>query len=120
MGNYMGVGNDPRYNSSKTFETFPFPWAPGREPEENPQVEAIAAAARRLAELRTAWLCPEGAGELELKKRTLTNLYNQRPTWLANVHAKLDAAVLAAYGWEANISEGEILARLLALNLARG
>jgi hypothetical protein len=32
-----------------------------------------------------------------LKKRTLTNLYNERPTWLALAHRKLDEAVLAAY-----------------------
>ena len=35
-----------------------------------------------------------------LKKRTLTNLYNQRPTWLAQAHQKLDEAVFAAYGWD--------------------
>jgi hypothetical protein len=31
--------------------------------------------------------------EAELKKRTLTNLYNQRPAWLANAHQALDQAV---------------------------
>ena len=51
--------------------------------------------------------------------RTLTNLYNARPTWLDNAHRKLDAAVFAAYGWPATLSDEEILARLLALNLAR-
>lgn len=35
----------------------------------------------------------------ELARRTLTNLYNARPTWLHNLHVKLDQAVLAAYGW---------------------
>ena len=54
-----------------------------------------------------------------LKKRTLTNLYNARPTWLDNAHRKLDAAVFAAYGWPADLPDEEILARLLALNLAR-
>jgi hypothetical protein len=52
-----------------------------------------------------------------LKKRTLTNLYNQRPQWLANAHEKLDAAVFAAYGWDPGISDEEILKRLLKLNL---
>ena len=37
--------------------------------------------------------------ERELKRRTLTNLYNARPAWLANLHDTLDAAVFAAYGW---------------------
>lgn len=55
----------------------------------------------------------------ELKKRTLTNLYNERPTWLANAHANLDAAVFAAYGWPPDISDQGILARLLGLNPER-
>jgi len=114
-----GVGNDPTYNNTTCFETFPFPWAPGQEPVLDPLVEAIAVAARRLVELRGNWLNPAGADEGELKRRTLTNLYNERPTWLANAHAKLDAAVLAAYGWPAEISDEAILARLLALNLER-
>ena len=37
--------------------------------------------------------------ERELRKRTLTNLYNARPAWLAHLHTTLDAAVFAAYGW---------------------
>jgi hypothetical protein len=55
----------------------------------------------------------------KLKKRTLTNLHNERPAWLAHAHAKLDAAVAAAYGWPADLSDEEILGRLLALNLER-
>jgi len=69
--------------------------------------------------LGDAWLNPPGASEAELKKRTLTNLYNQRPTWLDNAHRKLDAAVFAAYGWPCDLTGEEILERLLALNLAR-
>ncbi len=60
----------------------------------------------------------EAAAEV-LKKRTLTNLYNERPTWLANAHRKLDEAVAAAYGWPADLSDDEILARLFALNQER-
>lgn len=55
----------------------------------------------------------------KLKERTLTKLYNQRPTWLDLAHRKLDEAVFAAYGWEPGISDEEILERLLALNLER-
>jgi hypothetical protein len=57
-----------------------------------------------------------------LQKRTLTNLYNTRPAWLAMAHAELDAAVAAAYGWTdftPAMPDDELLARLLALNLAR-
>ena len=53
----------------------------------------------------------------ELKARTLTNLYNARPQWLADAHNALDAAVAAAYGWDADIEDEEVLASLLALNL---
>lgn len=108
-----------RYTPSTTFETFPFPWPPGKEPQGDPRVMAIAEAAKRLVELRDNWLNPQGADEAVLKKRTLTNLYNERPTWLDNAHKKLDRAVLDAYGWPHDIGDEEILARLLALNLER-
>jgi type II restriction/modification system DNA methylase subunit YeeA len=55
----------------------------------------------------------------KLQKRTLTNLYNQRPAWLGHAHRRLDEAVGAAYGWPAALADEEILARLLALNLER-
>ncbi|MGB4805245.1 MAG: DNA methyltransferase, partial [Anaerolineae bacterium] len=109
----------PRYTPTTCFETFPLPWPPGQEPVDDGRVQAIAAAAQELVRLRDAWLNPPGAGEAELKKRTLTNLYNARPTWLDHAHRKLDAAVLAAYGWPAGLTDEDILARLLALNLAR-
>ena len=109
---------------------------------------AIAQAAQRLNTLRQAWLnppewthtvpevvplglsaspypdriVPKPGFEKELAKRTLTNLYNLRPAWLAAAHAQLDAAVAAAYGWAdytANMPDDEILRRLLALNLQR-
>lgn len=108
-----------RYSQTMTFETFPFPWPPGKEPEGNSQVEAIAQAARELVQKRDNWLNPPSASEEELKKRTLTNLYNQRPSWLALAHEKLDRAVFDAYGWPYDLSDEEILARLLALNLER-
>jgi hypothetical protein len=53
-----------------------------------------------------------------LKKRTLTNLYNERPAWLANAHRALDEAVFAAYGWPPSLTDDELLAKLLELNLA--
>jgi len=54
-----------------------------------------------------------------LKDRTLTKLYNARPAWLADCHARLDAAVAAAYGWPADLADDAILERLLALNHAK-
>ena len=103
----------PRYTPTTCFETFPFP-----EPTDE-QRESIAAAARELDELRNGWLNPPNASTTELKKRTLTNLYNQPPSWLQLAHEKLDVAVAAAYGWPSDLPDTEILERLLALNLQR-
>jgi len=115
-----GVGNDPTYNNTTCFETFPFPWAPGAEPKDDPRVQAIGQAAKELVEQRDRWLNAEGlTSEAEKKKRTLTNLYNARPTWLDLAHKRLDEAVFAAYGWNPDLSDEEILEKLLALNLER-
>jgi type II restriction/modification system DNA methylase subunit YeeA len=150
MGTFLGVGNDPRYTPSTTFETFPFPEGltpdiPAANYATDPRAQAIAAAAARLNELRENWLNPpdlvvrepevvpgypdrilpanEEAAK-ELKKRTLTNLYNARPQWLANAHAALDEAVAEAYGWGDDwraglLTDDEILSRLFHLNQER-
>ncbi|HEX5282586.1 MAG TPA: DNA methyltransferase [Bryocella sp.] len=118
---HMGTALEdrPRYTPTTSFETFPFPWPPGKEPANDPRFEAIAAAARELVAKRDAWLNPPGITEADLKKRTLTNLYNQLPTWLSNLHRALDEAVFAAYGWPSTLTDTEILERLLALNHER-
>ncbi len=89
----------------------------------------IATAAKKLNDLREAWLNPKewthrvpevtplgmskspypdrvepkpgiSADDLKaLQKRTLTNLYNLRPQWLVMAHQQLDLAVAQAYGW---------------------
>lgn len=161
LGTWLGVGNDPRYTPSTTFETFPFP--DGLTPNivadryaSDPRAVRIAEAAVRLLQLREAWLnppelvkrepevttgypdriLPKGLAEAEqLAKRTLTALYNTRPTWLANAHRDLDRAVLAAYGLpeqlaaraapenadasDRNAAADEILRLLLNLNQQR-
>ncbi len=169
MCTWMGKGNDPRYTPTTCFESFPFP--AGLTPADTahqrteallngalipadlpPAVRehatAIARAAKRLVDLRDAWLNPPewtdrvpevvplGMNqspypdrvtarpdfEKELAQRTLTKLYNQRPAWLAQVHEALDASVAAAYGWTDYTSampDDEILRRLLALNVVR-
>lgn len=147
---WHGVGNDPTYNAQSCFETFPFP--EGLTPNiavadyaTDPRAEFIAGAAARLNELRENWLNPtdliarapevvsgypdrilpkdEDAAK-ELKKRTLTNLYNARPQWLVDAHARLDEAVAEAYGWGEDwraglLTDDEILARLFHLNQQR-
>lgn len=140
----------PRYTPSTTFETFPFPEGltpdiPAADYADDPRAQSIATAAARLNELRENWLNPpdlvrrepevvegypdrilpvdEDAAK-ELKKRTLTNLYNTRPAWLDHAHATLDETVAEAYGWgddwrEGKLTDDEILARLFQLNQDR-
>ncbi|NLF77661.1 MAG: class I SAM-dependent DNA methyltransferase, partial [Chloroflexi bacterium] len=139
MGARHGVGDDPTYNTTTCFETFPFPWPPGQEPTDHPAYHAIGAAARQLHEERDAWLNPPGVPESALQQRTLTNLYNALQVFrgedsgrvvpaagdfaprLDALHRALDEAVCDAYGWEYDVlaDEEEILRRLLALNLER-
>ncbi len=109
----------PRYTPTTTFETFPFPWRPGEEPKDDPRVFAIADAARELVTKRDGWLNPPDISETERNRRTLTNLYNARPTWLNMTHRRLDAAVLDAYGWPHDLTDDQMLERLLALNAER-
>jgi type II restriction/modification system DNA methylase subunit YeeA len=135
----------PRYTPTTTFETFPFPEGltpniPAAAYAADPHAICIAGAAKKLNDLRRNWLNPADLVRIEpevvpgypdrilpkdadaakkLKARTLTNLYNQRPQWLADAHEALDRAVAAAYGWPEDISTEEALEKLLALNLAR-
>lgn len=150
FGNRIGAGNQRRYNASFVYQTFPFPEGltpnvPAADYADDPRARAIAAAAERLNELRENWLNPadlfvrvsaagpgypdrfqpkdEDAAK-ELKKRTLTNLYNAHPQWLAKAHATLDEVVADAYGWgedwrAGRLDNNQILARLFALNQKR-
>jgi type II restriction/modification system DNA methylase subunit YeeA len=138
---WHGVGNDPTYNAASCFETFLFP--PGLTPNtpaanyaSNHHAITIAASAKSLVDARDHWLNPpewvdripevipgfperaiaKPGFESQLKKRTLTNLYNDRPAWLAMLHEDLDKAVAAAYGWEWPMTDEEIVRQLFALN----
>ncbi len=126
-GGRLGIGNDPRYTSTRTFQPFPFPAA------SEPQKEAI----RKLAEELDAHRKQQQAAHAGL---TLTNMYNvleklrsgealsakEKTVYeqglvgvLKDLHDRLDAAVAEAYGWPANLKDEEILERLLALNAER-
>lgn len=135
----------PAYATTTCFETFPFPETrnPHNETTNNLIINSISVAAIQLNQLRENWLNPPEwvdwvitpeelkAGypqraiaktgfETKLKKRTLTNLYNQNPAWLTDAHKTLDLAVARAYGWHdytSEMPEKEILSRLLALNI---
>ena len=144
QGSRLGVGNDPRYTSTTTFETFPFPDGltldrPAADTENDPRAIKIAEASRTLVARRDQWLNPdpwvEWKGEAvpgyprrpvpkpgfedRLAERTLTSLYNDPEDWLVALHDDLDRAVAVAYGWDWPLTEDEILERLLALNAAR-
>ena len=108
-----------RYTATTTFETFPLPWPPGQESSDEPLVKAIVTASQNLIAWRDAWLNPVDATEALIKKRTLTSLYNEQPPELVALHAALDAAVFDGYGWPHDLSDDEILARLLTLNTER-
>lgn len=142
MGSSLGA--TPRYTPTTCFETFPFPEGltpdhPASAYANDPRAQRIATATQALVAARDRWLNPaewvdrvpevvpgypdrivaKPGHEAELKKRTLTNLYNTRPTWLDNLHRDLDIAVAAAYGWEWPLTDDEILRRLFELNQAR-
>ena len=145
LGTEIGKGNDPRYTPTTTFETFPFPEGlspdiPAKDYEHEPRARAIADAARRLGELRERWLNPpewiewidepapgypkraaarNAEAEKQIKKRTLTKLYNTRPQWLVDAHNALDATVARAYGWDPDITDDDALQALLNLNCTR-
>ena len=139
----------PRYTVSTTLRTFPFPSdltldRAAASYADNPHAQAIAHAAQALVRARERWLNPadlvvsvpeivvgfpsriiakDEAAAAVLRGRTLTALYNQRGkpegAWLDALHRALDEAVAAAYGWPPDLSDGDVLGRLLALNRAR-
>jgi hypothetical protein len=124
------MGNDPRYSKSRTFDPFPFPHASEK------QKSAISAIAEKLDLHRKRVLA-------EHPDFTLTGLYNvleklragTRPDdllpddrrvfdhgfvlILKELHDGLDQAVAEAYGWSPDLSDDEILMRLVALNRER-
>jgi hypothetical protein len=129
-GGWLGVGNDPRYSKSRCFDPFPFP------DTNDLQKHRIRQIAERVDANRKRVLA-------EHEHLTLTGLYNVLEKLRAGIapadldsggrrifddelvgilkedHDKLDAAVAAAYGWPADLSETEILSRLVALNKER-
>ncbi|MGI9175743.1 MAG: DNA methyltransferase [Rhodothermales bacterium] len=101
------LGATPTYTSRTVWDTFPWPQAPMLE-----QVEAVAEAAVALRAVRR-----EIMAENDLTLRELYRMLEEFPgaNPLADAHARLDAAVRAAYGMATGAS---VLAHLLALNHA--
>lgn len=126
-GGWLGVGNDPTYNHSDCFDPFPFPTVADN------QKASIRSLAQELDDLRKSVLA-------EHNFLTMTKLYNVREklklgeeldeidkaiydagcvSVIHELHSKLDAAVAEAYGWAENLSDEDILGRLVALNMQR-
>jgi hypothetical protein len=129
-GGWLGVGNDPRYSKSRCFDPFPFPAA------NDLQRQRIRTIAEDLDVHRKRVLADH-------PHLTLTGLYNvlemlrvgvapdalepaERRVFddglvliLKEIHDKLDATTADAYGWPADLSDEDILVRLVALNKQR-
>jgi hypothetical protein len=98
--------SDFAYTPSSVWDTFPWPQSPTKA-----QIDAVAEAGRQIRRIRAAALA-DMKGGLRALYRTL-ELPGRNP--LKDAHAALDAAVLAAYGFD---PKADLLAQLLALNLA--
>lgn len=126
-GGRMGVGNDPRYTSKDTFAPFSFPSATNEQKQ-------------RIRELGEALDAHRKRQQAQHSRLTITEMYNvvarlrageplsERErvihehgliSVLKDLHDDLDRAVCDAYGWKQDISDEEILQRLVALNHER-
>ena len=126
-GSRLGVGNDPRYNKSRCFDPFPFP----------DHTDSQRSHLRQLGEDLDAHRKRQQAAHPKL---TLTQMYNVLEKLRANeviegkdkdiydqgligilrdLHDQIDAAVADAYGWPVDLSDEDILLRLVALNKER-
>lgn len=126
-GGRLGVGNDSVYNSTGCFQSFPFPVATETQKQ---QIRSIAESLDAHRKQRQA-LYPTltitdmynvleklRAGEtLNAKEQTIHE--QGLVSILLQLHNEVDAAVAAAYGWPAHLTEEEILEKLVALNKER-
>lgn len=131
-GGWMGVGNDPRYFHTMTFDPFPFP---DPTPDQRASIAEIAEeldATRRTALAENPALTMTGLYNLVADLRSgvaLTparegEMVRARARIVAKLHDDLDAAVADAYGWGDDWRNGlltaaEIVTRLVALNARR-
>ncbi|HYO75697.1 MAG TPA: DNA methyltransferase, partial [Thermoanaerobaculia bacterium] len=126
-GGRLGVRHDPRYNKTRCFETYPFPAA---ATEDQRRIRALgetldahrkAAQSRhpqlKLTKLYKALTALDRGEELDSSD---IEAYEQGlGATLKQLHDDLDAAVFDAYGWPHDLTDEEILERLVALNAER-
>ncbi|XWK89189.1 MAG: DNA methyltransferase [Phormidium sp.] len=120
-------GNTPRYNKTRCFDPFPFP---DSTPEQKQKIRELGEKLdnhRKKVQSQHPEITLTGMYNLLEKLRAgepfteADKTYNNKAlvSTLKQIHDSLDAAVLEAYGWEQNISDEEILERLVALNAER-
>jgi hypothetical protein len=117
----------PRYNKTRCFDPFPFP---NPTPEQKQKICDLGErldAHRKRVQVQHPDVTITGMYNLLEKMRTgeaftdKDREYNDKAlvSTLKQIHDELDAAVLDAYGWSHDISDEEILERLVALNAER-
>ncbi|MFN8011963.1 MAG: type IIL restriction-modification enzyme MmeI [Holophagaceae bacterium] len=124
-GTRLGVGNDLRYNNANCFGAFPFPDATPAQQSRIRELAETLDAHRKAAQGRGVTITQMynlraklKAGEAFTEKER--ELHGRAQTSiLAQLHDDLDAAVAEAYGWPADLSDEQILERLVALNKER-
>ncbi|MFN3509356.1 MAG: class I SAM-dependent DNA methyltransferase [Allorhizobium sp.] len=127
-GGRLGVGDDPRYNNSRCFETFAFPAdvAEALKDKIRAEAEALDALRKRVLESHEDLTLTKLYNVLEALRegRALTDAERDMHdrglvTLIRQHHDAIDALVAQAYGWPAELSDEEILTRVVALNKER-
>jgi hypothetical protein len=126
-GGRLGVGNDSIYNSTRCFQTFAFPVVTISQKDQIRTIaENLDAHRKRQQALHPTLTITDMYNVLEkLRSGEALNAKEQKiheqglVSILLQLHNELDAAVAAAYGWPANLTEEEILEKLVALNKER-
>lgn len=127
VGSFLGVGNDSNYNNSECFGKFPFPaCTPDQQDRIRQIAERLDAHRKRQQDLHADLTMtgmynvlealregrPLNAKEKAIHEKGLVAI-------LRELHDDLDRAVFAAYGWDAALSDEQILERVVALNAER-
>ena len=126
-GGRLGVGNDPRYTTTSTFQPFPFPDATDAQRETIRQLGERLDAHRARVQSEHPTLTLTGLYNAlaavregrELSKKERADYGRGQVAILRETHDALDAAVAEAYGWPAHLTDQQVLVRLVALNIER-
>jgi hypothetical protein len=117
----------PRYNKSRCFDPFPFPACDSSTQGRIVKIADELDAHRKRAQAQHPGLTLTGMYNVLEKLRANEPLNEKEErihetglvSVLRQLHDDLDAAVFAAYGWPATLTDAEILERLVALNAER-